>query len=576
MASLTYRDAWNAYASLRIERQPWEHEWQQISNFLLPGRGIYHIYSRKKQLKLVSPAILNDAGGDALGTLVSGFHSQLTTETRPWFKLDWMDNDLKQIPFLVQWLEECDVRLHKALHSSNFYTLINNFYREYGGFNTATMYVGEDSEVISAPFRFEVLTTGEYAIANNTAHMVDTMYRTIFRTPRQVVEMFDKARVSKATKERAKSADANIPDVALLEVVRPEKFSDKAFTQYFFEVSIGASLANSRIAATRVDDPAHKPLQVRGFYEFPYMVARWETIGSDTYGIGPGFKALNDIKRLQEHERVVTMGVHREADPPLVLPAAMEGSLKKHPGGENYMLNTEQKASKLYDFKFDLPSVIMSIERLEDKIGKKFFNEVFIASARDPNASPLRTGQVNQINEEKNSKLDPITSRLGHEFFRPLINRCFNICLRKDIFPILPPEYHEIVGSYKIELISPLALAQRMASIASLNYFTAFLGQTAQFDPTVVDIYNTEESAREAALVTGVPSRLIHSSEEVKAIRKQREAAMAQQQQQEQQQMDNETAATQSTTNLQSAQERKLAAEAAEATAKTQATIPLV
>lgn len=37
-----------------------------------------------------------------------------------------------------------------------------------------------------------------------------------------------------------------------------------------------------------------------GFHEFPVNIMRWEVNGNDNFGVGPGIKALPEVKRLQE------------------------------------------------------------------------------------------------------------------------------------------------------------------------------------------------------------------------------------------------------------------------------------
>ena len=87
------------------------------------------------------------------------------------------------------------------------------------------------------------------------------------------------------------------------------------------------------------------------------MISRWGTIGSDVYGIGPGSRALPDIKRLQEMEKAFLMATHKSINPPLNAPARMRGKLKTLPGGENYYSNPAETVNEIYQVKFDYQGV---------------------------------------------------------------------------------------------------------------------------------------------------------------------------------------------------------------------------
>lgn len=124
-------------------------------------------------------------------------------------------------------------------------------------------------------------------------------------------------------------------------------------------------------------------------------------------------------------------------------------------------------------------------------------------------------------------RLGPVIERLQHEFFQPLIERLFNIMLRKEMFELLDPKLAEIAGEYKIALISPLAAAQRGVALQGINSFLAFIGGAAQFDQEVLDNVDVDEATRVYADITGVNIGVLRPMEEVQARRQARQRAMA-------------------------------------------------
>ena len=550
------------YDRLVSDRSEFEAVWKQLSNYLVPARGMYDRFTKPQKRSITAPRVINNTGEEALYVLTSGMHGALTSPSRPWFRLEWADPQLNKIEFLKGWLQESDKILKTALQVSNFYPIIDSFYTEYCGFGTGALYVGEDSQEVGVPFRFEILTVGEYAFAFNSGHVLDKFYRTIFMTPRQLVEQFG-SRVSKQMRRRVKAGDSYVDSswIAVMEVVLPEPYQDKPFTQIFYAVGL------DKTTSSAVDNPS-KPLGRYGFYEMPYMVARWSAIGSDLYGIGPGERALADIRRLQEMEKAFLMATHKAINPPLNAPSRMKGKLNTLPGGMNYYTNPQEQVNEVYRVNLNFQAALEAIGRVEERIKRNFFNDIFLIPGRGPDKSPLKATEVTAREQEKMLRLGPVVERLQHEFLQPLIQRCFAILGRAGELPEMPPEYMDMLGDgeFNVVLISPMATAQRSVAIQGINSFMAFIANTAQFDQTVLDNVNVDEAVRDVADITGVDLGVLRPLDQVKQIRQQRaKAAAAEKAKQEQlRQM-----AMQAELQKQSAEARKTAAEAGETMMET-------
>ena len=523
------------YVTLRSERSEFEAEWRDISDFLLPGRGIYQMYSKPRKKKLTTKNVVNTTAKEALKVLTSGLQGGLTSPSRPWLELGWQEQRLKNFEPLKNWLHECQRVLEYHLQQSNFYPIIHSFYTEYAGFGTGSVYVGSDSDV--SAFRFELLTAGEYAFATNAQGRADKFYRTLFLTPRQMVERFGKNNVSKSIADIVdkKSGTQESKYVAILECVIPEEYRGMPFTQIFWEIGGANQSFQDAALMTRAGQSQNKPLGVFGFYEFPYPVARWDLIGSDIYGMGPGSEALPEIKRLQQMEKAFLMATHKDINPPLNAPSYMRGKLQTLPGSFNYYRNPGEKVESIYNMAFNYQGVSMAIERVENRIRELFFNDIFLTAARDPNASPMKAAEVHVKEGEKMLRLGPVIERLQNEFIEPIIERCFNILLRAGEFPELSDELAEMAGEYEINLVSPLAQAQKLVASKSIEMSLAFAAQGAQIAPEILDKFNMDASVEEYIDAHGAPRTILRTQEEVDQIRQNRAQQQAQRQQQEEQ-----------------------------------------
>lgn len=497
------------YAQALDYRSSWDTEWKKITDYLLPGRGIYQLYSKPQTRRFASPKVINTVGRESLRVLTSGFHGGLTSPSMPWFDIVFSNPQVIKIHPIKVWIDECKKALYTAFEQSNFYQMVHAFYTEFGGFGTAAMFCGEDSET---PFHFELLTVGEYAFTLNNEGRVEKFFRTLFKTNKNLIDMFGDG-VSDSVK---RNYEKNPNDyVAVNHAVFPEENSGKPFTGVYWEAG------------------ETKELDAAGFYEFPFFVGRWDVIGSDVYGSGLGSEALPDIQRLQEMEKSFLMAAHKTIDPPLNAPARKKGKITTLPGGINYYQNPGEVVTPMLNFRYDFGGILEAIGRVEMRIRQMFFNDIFLTATRDPNASPLKATEVIERKEEKLLRLGPVIERVLHEFIAPTIERCFNIAARKNLLPALAPEYAEYLSDYTVNFISPLAKSQKMIASQPINTFLQFVTGAAQFNPEVLDKIDTDQLVDTYADVTGVPAIILRAQEDVIQLRETR--AKIQRRQQEQQ-----------------------------------------
>lgn len=519
MTTINFAKISAGFEAAKNMQTEWRAEWRELTDFLLPARGVY-VDTEPSKRKLYSSSIINSVGSDALGVLVAGLHGGLTSPALPWFRLEWAKADIQRFEPLKGWLQDCNDRMHAMLQHSNFYSVIASFYEEYSGFGTGCIYLGEDTYDETKAARWELLTAGEYAYTTDAIGRLNTFYRMLFMSPQQLYDLFGQA----VSSELRRAVTENLPNryepnVQVLEFITRDKFMDKKVTRYLMEYN-----------KNNADDEGNtRYLSKSGFYEFPYQVARWNTIGSDIYGIGPGSRALPDIKRLQEMEASLLMAIHKTVDPPINAPAHMRGKLNTMPGGLNFYRNPNEMIKDVYQVRFDIQGLMVAIERVEQRIKMNFYNDIFLTANRDPNATPYKAAEVAAREQEKMLRLGPVIERLQYEFFQPLVERLFNIMLRKEMFSPLDPKLAEIAGDYKIALVSPLAAAQRGVALQGLNSYISFIGQAAQFNPEILDNFDSDAAANIYADITGVPLTVTRTREAVQQMRQIRQ----QQQQQE-------------------------------------------
>lgn len=525
MVAFTKEKCLADFLALKSEMSEWEDMWDEISNYITPARRVKTSFTAPAKRKLIAAKAINTTAEDALGILVSGFQGGFIPSTRPWLRMDWKDKRAKGMSALQTWLEEASEVLNAAFQNTNFYSAVKVAIHECCGFGTGCVF--SDSSVSGSPFSIENHSVGEYVFALDENGNPNKLYRVYFLSPANLVEKYGKDRVSAATNElvESKTAIRDYRFVAVIDAIIPEPFQDKKFKRYTWEIGTGGmSTLNDMLTGPKVGKS--EPLEVSGFYEFPIHIMRWDILAGDVFGVGPGMSALPEVKRLQEIEKSYRLAVHREVDPPLIGPSYLRGTMSSLPGSKNYYRNPNDRVYRLFEANFNEQACLTLMERIEGRIKLKFFNDIFLTAARDPNASPLKAAEVVMRDGEKMLRLGSVMERVVPEFFRPLIVRCFNIMYRKGLLPQVPPEVLQLGGGVNIEFTSPLAQAQKLVSARTIELSLAFIGQAQAISPTVMDNIDPDKAVEEYFDAHGTPKRIMTTPEQKAQIRAQRNKDM--------------------------------------------------
>ncbi|MDR1947611.1 MAG: hypothetical protein LBQ51_10680 [Desulfovibrio sp.] len=503
--------------ALETERgKGWESHWKDLSRHFLPRRARFLSAGERTNEGGPKNRMQDSIGILALRTLASGMQSGLTSPARPWFSLAFTDKALSDSPDGKDWLHDTYVKMVGLFAQSNFYDQMHILYSELACFGTAALVIEEDPESTA---RFRTLTAGEYCIDAAENGRVDTIYRRIRMTPRQMVQAWPES-CPEAIRNRAENDSAEW--ITVLHAVEPNK-----------ELKRGSTRGNERpwrSAYIIIEGAGQEVLEDSGYYEFPALCPRWVVTASDIYGASPAMDALPDCRQLQKITEDARLSLELEVRPPLLVTTSLDAKLNITPGGVNYGTGVSKGESgvfPLYQTRSNLQGAKDTRMELKEQIQRHFHNDLFLMiSDADKN---MTATEVAERNAEKLLMLGPVLDRMRSELFRPLIDRVYGMMDRAGIIAF-PPE--QLTGKrIKVEFISILAQAQKQAGMAALAQTVNFAGQLAQIaqDPGVLDKLNTDEILNEFVDMQGTPPNVIRSDEETAALRAERQKQMAQQ-----------------------------------------------
>jgi len=497
--------------------------WQEISEYILPGRGIFD-KSEPNQGDRKDKKIIDPTAPQALHVLSAGLQGGLTSPSRPWFRLTVSDSELADYAPVRLWLDDVERRMFHAMSQTNIYNSLHTLYQEVGAFGTGCMLIEEDMKHV---FLAQTFTVGEYCLSYGIDGRPNRFARSFWLTAQQMKEQFKEENLSDAVKE---AYDAGRTDqyFRVCHMIYPDekaKYEDMRFLSVYWEDGKTAE---------------DKTLKVGRYVEMPIIAPRWEVAGGDFYGRAPGWDTLGEAKTLQLMRKNYLQAAEIAIAPPLVGHNSLRRSHAHDnvfkPNSITYVDGTDPNMGfrPLYQIQPDANGQVAAIMDSREIIKKAFFADLFLAILRNPNKQMTAT-QVNAINQEQMMMIGPVFERLDYELLDPMIVRIFGIMDRLGL--ILPPP-DELAGQeLKIEYISMLAQAQQMVGLEGIDRLTSFVGTMAQIQagagmqPDVLDKIDVHESVDQYARMLGVQAAVVRSDEAVAEMQAQRQAEQQQMQQ---------------------------------------------
>ncbi|CQR71373.1 Bacteriophage head to tail connecting protein [Sporomusa ovata DSM 2662] len=511
---------WRRFNDLMTERKTkYDPIYKEIREFIHPARGEFDNElandGRRKDKRLI-----DQTARRVSNVLGAGMQGGLTSKSQEWFSLTLRDKELADYKPVREYLDEIKTRLYQVLERSNFYQAMFGCYQELGTFSTAPVIMLDDDKRV---LRCRSFTVGEYALAQNEGHEINTFARYIKMTVPQVVECFGKENASTRVQElydRGKYTET----VTVMNIIEPNDMYlpgkinavKKPYRSLYWEEGC---------------DDKDKFLRISGYEEFPVMAGRWNVIGSRIYGEdGPGHNALGESKSLQVMQKDLLTAIELQIKPPVLVPDNLQVNM--FPGGMTvFNAQQEQLAVKpLFEMEPNVKDTEYKIERFQEIIEKCYYYDLFLmASSAD---KTMTAYEMSVRQQEKLTVLGPVIENVQNDVHRPAISRGLAIMERRGLHP---PPPRELVGmnldDLDIEYTSIFSQAIRMLNKStSIMEVVGFVNSVAPTAPEVLDIVNFDEAVNEFAIAKRAPQNIIRSDEEIAAIRENRRKQQEQRQ----------------------------------------------
>lgn len=530
MASPRVQRILDQATALEAERLPHESVWDDLGQICFPRHGVLsdHKVAPSGVGRNERNRISENFDGTAMracNTLATGQAARITPLGARWFMLR-PPARLKGNQAALNWWAEVSEIQSGFLAGSNFYNRAFQCYQYRGGHGIAALEVTAGAK--GRGLHFRTYPTGSYSIAENSLDEVDTIYRSYFMSPAQIVEQFGK---DGAVPEAVRKLDADAStrhkkSERVIHAVYPREDRDPR----------AADGINKPVASCHVHAPSETLLMESGFDSVPVAVSRWETTPLSPYGWGPADYALPEASQANFQEQMLDVLAETAAFPRVLYPAGMKDEISFEAMGLTSFDPTAGENAWPREWltggRYDIGK-----DRAQDKrraIEAAFFVDLFNAVSRLP--SDATATQVAAIVSESRELFHPIFSNMVREFHTPILRRSWQILMMQGVFPPPPPAVIEdddlgaFIADPEVEYVSSMALALEQSHMGGLNDIISVLTPLASIDPAWLDFLNPATVGPHLVRAKGLPTIFLRTEQELAALAQARAQALEAQQ----------------------------------------------
>jgi hypothetical protein len=499
---------------LKSDRSPLESIWRDCYLVTNPVRahGLEGEVMDGTSLPNAKARIMDGVTGDATRTLSSQMASGLHPSNAQWFELEIHNSTEDE----KRWLSDAAELVYKNIHASNFDAESFEALTDAIIAGWFVLYIDEDKERGGLVFQQWPIAQC-YVTSTRPDGRIDTILREYSLTANQCIAEFGESNVSE--KVRKLVADEKGDDHVKLAIeVRPRDMGYKS----------GAKNAREfPFSSCTVETENKHVCRESGYHEFPCTIPRWVKVPESMYGVGPVLDALPDAMMLNTMKRfhlanaeLNVAGMWIAEDDGVLNPRSIKVGPRKI-----IVANSVDSMKPLN------PPGNWQLAQEEIKLAQSAIRKILMADQLQPQDGPAMTATEVHVRQQLiRQLLGPVFGRFQSEYLQPMIERVFGILFRAGVFPAPPQTLRG--KEYKVKYISPLARAQKMEDVSSIERMLGTIGAVAQMKPEVLDLLDGDEIVRVMAEALGVPTEIIKKKDAVEAEREERAEAQQQAQQQ--------------------------------------------
>ncbi len=501
-------DVLRAFGGLEGGRRVWDSHFQDLADVLWPG--LANITRQSAPGSKRSGQIYDGTPLLAVRGLVSAIDGMLKPKTSRWMSIRAADDGVNELDAVKGWLEQATDIMFRE-----FYRPRARFIQASGETDRSLVVLGSGTVFVSEPrdlngLLFRSLPLRDTYFVENADGVVDTLYWRTNWPARTAEQIWGRERLGAETR-RALEEKRGDAEFKFLQVIRPRAMCEPG----------RRDATNMPWEYMAIDVGSAHIIEESGFEEWPFATPRWDTESGETYGRSPGMLALPDSRTLQQQGKTILKAGHMAVEPPLMAPhESIVRGPSLVPGGITYYNAAAMRNAGLRDPIRPLftGAQIPLAREMQADVREQIFAAFFRNVLNLPTSGPAMTAtEIVERKEEFVRTIGPVFGRLEADYMAPMVERAFGILLRQGKFPP-PPE--ELQGQeISFEFASPVEKVRRQLDTMNAVRTIEMIAPFVQADPAIMDNFNGDEIARDAAEFNSMPQSWLNPKAEVARMR---------------------------------------------------------
>lgn len=506
------------FGQVEAQRRVIESQWDDINVLVVPYRGdFFNLHQTETSTDWrENRNVFDSTAINACQTLAASLHGSLTSPSVKWFELRFRDDRLNEDKAAAMWLTQCSEIMFATLQESNFDLEANEAYLDLCSYGTAliSLEAERDSSDKFKGVDFQAIPLKQAYFEPDIRGNVINFYRLYEMSPLQILHKFDDA-TPQTIKDKAASGDVDTKiSVIFCIYERRDQAEDNG--------QVRAPKAR-RFAYKWVIKETAEQLEEGGYYSMPVFAPKWRKTSGSIWGNSPAMVALPDIKTLNALVELGLAATEKAVDPVILAEErSIFGSLNLNPGSINVIKSIDGIKTLEASTRFD-------VEMAKEELYRSSIRQTFYNDQLQLKESPAMTAtEVRARYQLMQRLLGPTLGRLQADWLDPMISRLFNILYREGQLPAIPDVVAESNAHLAVEYVGTLASAQKADKVMAIDAFVSGAIEVSQFKPEVLDRVDFDAVLDERAKALNIPMSLMNDEEQVRIIRKQREAQQQQ------------------------------------------------
>ena len=511
-------------------RNPFDDLYDDIDDYVIGRRSNYNMGNKAgdKVGGKVGAKIYDLTAMSALQDFVDGYQGNSAAPTIKWWSPNFRNSTpggkiLRKMQETRVWLDDVQDAIDTEINNSNFYTEISNATWDRTTYGYSTIY-GPEWSARRNRLIYYLRSPREVFFSLNAEGDPDLWHRKFLISGRQIMDLWPHAPLR--------------PE--FLQILRKDPYKEYVCIHAIFprdERDITKITAeNKEYASVYMLDSEKTILEESGMdrTEVP-TCARWR-VTTEPYPRSLAIDTIFQVMMLNQMARSELRAAQLLVEPPYLVSGTMKGKLKIQPGGLSFLDNPNDRAEPL-QFPSQLQAAIQNMSDTRQAVQTMFKSKVF-SMMSEMKSGHVTAMQVQSMQGEQATLLQPIVTRDQNENLIPLIRKTFKVLARAGRLPPPPPSLMPYSSTpVDISFSGPVAmLAKRYLSMQGVQATIPQLAAMAKESPAfqnIFDLIDPDALGKYILDTGGAPQIIIRDDKVVDQIRQQR-AQQAQQQQKQQ------------------------------------------